>query len=596
MSNTRMTLWMDRDKLKGSDRYSSKNPKFRVWMMLISIIVVVVALIVFFFCMPKTSSRDVYFSSIPDGAVVYVDGEEIGTTPFTKSLKDGDYQIRAEISGYVPEEKKIEVSPANTSISIVFEGGESKIIFTSVPDEVSVFAEGRFIGKTPFVFRGLDTSKPTTLKLEKYGYSPLEIIEDLSGKTEFKIKLEQILHNVVIDSDPQGAELFIDGQHLGQTPWVSRIGYGLHTIKIAKDGGYEIIEEEIEIKSDLEIIYPLDNQGVRIHGTIGGTHIPGAKVFVLPVYDGRISEDAIPLILSDTTPTQIELNTLSTYLTMTGTTPENALFIGLRDGVSASMMLVDVNSVGEIEETEINLQFPPHSQIEYLGQPLTGIDWFTLLSEEPEAMGGIMNNPRFILKDGNLINRDNPEKSFNIGNSDGEIIVSTDLQNAAVITEDIVKLFSLSASTVEFPGNSAVFSYDNRFFFVLDDDKLTRHEIETGENKTIKLNSNPNEIVCISDWVIVSNTNVQPTIIGNESFKITDWNILFGEENHNWAIHFIPESIFTRNIIGVDHVFILGKVLGLEVLVAVDTETELLNVWFDTLPQTIEQLEPALYN
>jgi len=47
------------------------------------------------------------FVGTPKGAQIYIDGELIGELPkYNYMLKWGKYQIRAELEGYEPEERK----------------------------------------------------------------------------------------------------------------------------------------------------------------------------------------------------------------------------------------------------------------------------------------------------------------------------------------------------------------------------------------------------------------------------------------------------------------------------------------------------------
>ncbi len=584
MPKTRLTMWMDRRDLEGHDRYTAKNPRFRVWMMLIAVMVVAIGMVMIFFFMPKSSTHNVHFSSIPPGASVYLEETIIGTTPFSKELDEGFHQLRIETEGFLPIEQKIEVTPTNTSVNIVFSGGETKVAFTSSPESVSVFLNDKFIGKTPFIFRDVADGNPVTIKAEKSGFRSIEIIEDLTSKTEIKLALEQIMLAVGIDSDPSGAELYIDGKHVGQTPWMSKLPFGEHKIRLAKD---DVIEETIDLKTDIEIMYPFKNTGIKIKGFLGEINTPGARIFVLPVKNYEIQPGITPLRIKGTTPTQIEQNDIATYLTMDKSIPDKALFIGIRDGISATMMMVDVSKTGELTESEVNLQFSAGSQIDFLGQSLSGIDWFSLLSEQPKSNGSIKNNPQFTIKGNRIIDRDNPEKSFTVNNSEGLLFLSPELDYLAVQNNKTIRLYDYKKQINIFTGDHLVFSSDNVYLFITSGSKLTRYEIITGKVATLDMDFVPTSIVAVSNWVIVNESNGAISLVNSSEMKITGWSAMLPDDPESWAQYFVPEGIFTRNIIGVNHVLLLGRVFGLKVIVTVDDRPSLLNVWFDVDPMLL---------
>ena len=211
MPKTRHTLWIDAKELRGHDRYTVKNPRFRAWMMIIAILAVAVALVLMFVFMPGTGKLSVHFSSIPDGACVFIDGDDVGVTPCDVCLEHGTYMMRMETDGYLPVSESIEVTDSNRSFSIVFAEGKAEIAFTSNPEDVKIYLDSQYIGRTPFVYRDLVEDEPITIKAEKTGYYAISRIENLFGVEEFNIELEQIMLNVQINSEPPSAELFIPG-------------------------------------------------------------------------------------------------------------------------------------------------------------------------------------------------------------------------------------------------------------------------------------------------------------------------------------------------------------------------------------------------
>jgi hypothetical protein len=84
----------------------------------------------------STSGTVLRIISEPAGASVYIDGTEVGKTPYTSSkLSEGDYDWRVEHVGYEPQKNRIRIQKGYTSnISV-------KLFPMPVPSRVSVFEQ-----------------------------------------------------------------------------------------------------------------------------------------------------------------------------------------------------------------------------------------------------------------------------------------------------------------------------------------------------------------------------------------------------------------------------------------------------------------------
>jgi hypothetical protein len=136
-----------------------------------------------------------------------------------------------ELKG-VGEEKKIE----DITINILGE-----------PQGATVTFDGTEKGKV----KSLKTSVGKhELKITKDGFQTYTAnIEVSADKTLFNYKLEKVEDAIiVIDSNPQGAMVYIDGVKIDKTPISSFYPAGTYKIRLSSDN-YEDIEEEIVIKS-----------------------------------------------------------------------------------------------------------------------------------------------------------------------------------------------------------------------------------------------------------------------------------------------------------------------------------------------------------
>lgn len=122
---------------------------------------------------------------------------------------------------------------------------EIKITVMGDPKDAKLIFDGKELGgnRTVKAFTGKHD-----LKVIREGYKVYEKkIEVSPEKTMFKYKLEE-LEDVLatIESEPSGAEVFIDGEKAGVTPLSAFIKEGKRKIRIEKNG-YDEIGEELQL-------------------------------------------------------------------------------------------------------------------------------------------------------------------------------------------------------------------------------------------------------------------------------------------------------------------------------------------------------------
>ncbi|MDH5721501.1 MAG: PEGA domain-containing protein [Spirochaetia bacterium] len=132
------------------------------------------------------------------------------------------------------------------------------------PDKVSVYLDKRYMGKTPLSIKYLPLSD-YKISLEKKGFKPIvESIRLQKEKTLLinkELKELELLGEVEIISNPEGASVYLDAEYKGMTPLeIKNIEPGYHQVKISKANhgsaseSFQITPEnaKIKIKKKLE--------------------------------------------------------------------------------------------------------------------------------------------------------------------------------------------------------------------------------------------------------------------------------------------------------------------------------------------------------
>lgn len=183
-------------------------------------------------------------------------------------------------------------------------GNDGFIFIESIPEKVSVIIDGKEFGKTPVTLR---VNPPglykVILKSENYETWEKTVHVYPSEVTKINAKLNAGSGTLTILSEPQLADIRVDGSFRGKTPLtIKSISTGFHHVQISKgnkeyEGSIEIIAEKNKILNvTLKVLRALvkvdsEPKGARIY-------IDGIKVGTTPakLRDVRIGHRQIVLV------------------------------------------------------------------------------------------------------------------------------------------------------------------------------------------------------------------------------------------------------------------------------------------------------------
>ncbi len=189
---------------------------------------------------------------------------------FEVYVSPGERTIKVNATGF----KEFEVVLSSYGIRRITSGevyvlnitGDSKVtelpvLITTKPANAKVFVNDKSYGNTTSdgLSLSLESGKQI-LKIELDGHSSItEEIEIKRGKQNFNYTLVPAVDAVVtINSEPQGATVWIKGVKFGVTPKTSFFPTGIYTVKVEKEN-YSTIEENIEIVDGLKKLYKLSD-------------------------------------------------------------------------------------------------------------------------------------------------------------------------------------------------------------------------------------------------------------------------------------------------------------------------------------------------
>ena len=183
---------------------------------------------------------DVSFSTQPPGADVYVDDQDMGRTPNTPEILQGDHNVRIKLEGYKAWTGTISVTAneAMTVPAINLEPADAEVLLETVPARANVIVAGQYTGQTPITV-ALSPGEKADIRFFKEGYQRARrTLTVKSGqKQHVRIVLQPELAAVQFSSTPPDAELYIDGILRGRASQTLQLTTQAHTVEV-KQAGY----------------------------------------------------------------------------------------------------------------------------------------------------------------------------------------------------------------------------------------------------------------------------------------------------------------------------------------------------------------------
>ncbi|MBI4441547.1 PEGA domain-containing protein [Candidatus Woesearchaeota archaeon] len=272
------------------------------------------------------TAEQLTITSEPSGASVYVSNSLRGTTPVTIDVAKGKHGVKMTMSGY-RDEVRTAVVEGDTIINVLLSSiskdraHTSSIRVESNP-QAYLYLDNVLQGMTPKVLTKLEIGKQYTIKLVKKGYvdyvvkqaptaSIVKVVANLipiAGpkavapqpkvtKSIGKVKpmeatTDEIAYGTfAVSSTPSGADVYIDGQLVGQSPTTTQVtAIPSHEIKLVKNGYHPYtIFRSVDPEDTETITATLLSRQIKANtGSIYVTSAPAsAAVYVDDVYHGR---------------------------------------------------------------------------------------------------------------------------------------------------------------------------------------------------------------------------------------------------------------------------------------------------------------------
>ncbi|MCP4251916.1 MAG: PEGA domain-containing protein, partial [Candidatus Scalindua sp.] len=201
----------------------------------------------------KTGS--LIINSKPSGGIIFLDGEESGTTPGNlKGLRLGSHQVEVKMDEYEVWSESVEINTdRENKLTAVLQILTGSLNIKSEPTNATIIVDGSEVGNTPANIADLNPGK-YLVEVKVDGHENWSESVEVTANKENHITaiLKQLTGSVNIKSEPTNAIITIDGSKIGNTPTnIADIKPGKHLVEIKMDG-YENWSENIEISANKE--------------------------------------------------------------------------------------------------------------------------------------------------------------------------------------------------------------------------------------------------------------------------------------------------------------------------------------------------------
>jgi len=206
-------------------------------------------------------------TSTPSGADIFIDGVQRGTTPHIFSdIAPGIHSVTVSKIGYLAHYSTVTLSPQKSStVDVTLQPlaeGTGIISVRSDPPGAGIVLDGASTGKTtPYDFYGITPGVHiVAVTMVEYGTYKKTITVDpgttVVVTTPWSYNEKDTV--VFVDSDPDGANVYIDDALKGATPTSLHLKKGTYIVKLTKEG----------YKDDESALYVISADPIQVTRTL----------------------------------------------------------------------------------------------------------------------------------------------------------------------------------------------------------------------------------------------------------------------------------------------------------------------------------------
>lgn len=191
---------------------------------------------------PIPISGTLNINSSPQGAQVFLNGRSVGNTPLTVRVVPGRQDVELRLAGYEPYRTSVNVNPGQTvNINATLERtrpSTGTLVVNSSPQGAQVYVDGRFVGNTPLSIFINPGRTDVEIRLDGYDTYRTSVVINPGQTVTINATLNPQRRTGVlsVNSSPSGADVYIDNQRVGRTPYSAQLNEGTYDVRVSLPG------------------------------------------------------------------------------------------------------------------------------------------------------------------------------------------------------------------------------------------------------------------------------------------------------------------------------------------------------------------------
>jgi len=226
-------------------------------------------------------------TTTPSGAILYVDGKNIGTSPITLELDEGNHIVTAYRDGYRTETRQFTISAGRTvdiKIDLQKLVSNYQLSIATNPSSADVYIDNRYVGRSPLNLTLEEGTK--NLRIDRSGYETYYETFVLDRSISKNITLKPIVVNYQLSliTNPSSADVYIDNTYMGRSPLNLTLPEGTKNLRIEKSG-YETYYETLLLNRSISKSITLSPQ-IKTYKLSVSSSPSNARVYINGTYEG----------------------------------------------------------------------------------------------------------------------------------------------------------------------------------------------------------------------------------------------------------------------------------------------------------------------
>ena len=182
---------------------------------------------------------DIEVRSQPSGAMIFSGSNEIGVTPKTIELLEGEHELTIVKEGFNAWDGNI-VAVANVAQTLPMVRllpADAKLLVNTIPRGANVTVNGRYRGQSPLALSLIpDIDYQIGMSKAGYGLTSRSLRLQSAASESITVDLSARVGTVTLDVSPADAIVYVDGRARGTGKTVVRLSSAPHEIEVKRQG------------------------------------------------------------------------------------------------------------------------------------------------------------------------------------------------------------------------------------------------------------------------------------------------------------------------------------------------------------------------